>query len=207
VFAALSDSTAQVALEAAQAAQLHGTRVSYDLNYRDSLWRDRGGAAQAREVNRSIMPHVDVLFGNEEDFANALGFALPHGVPAERRSAALFGLLREVVAACPSLRAVVMRTSRAQAGHGRGWAALAVCEGETYETQARDVMILDKVGGGDGFASGFLYGLLTGRGAAWALECGLAHGALVMSTPGDTSMATLDEVLRAMGGAQLRIAR
>jgi 2-dehydro-3-deoxygluconokinase len=166
--------------------------VSYDLNYRESLWRNAGGKARAQEVQRTLLPHVDVLFGNEDDFAAALGFSGPK-------------LLRAVVDAHPQLSCVALRTSRG--GHGRGWTALAYCDGEFYEAAPRDVEILDRIGGGDSFASGFLYGLSEGKGPAWALECGLAHGALAMSTPGDTTMATLDEVLRAMSGAGARIER
>jgi 2-dehydro-3-deoxygluconokinase len=197
VFAALSDSTPQVAQEAMQAAQRHGTRVSYDLNYRDSLWRAAGGKARAQTVNRALLDHVDVVFGNEEDFACALGFET-HG--GDHRN-----LLRALAAAYPHVRSWALRVSRGS--HGRGWGAFAHHEGELYEAAPRDVSILDKVGGGDSFASGFLYGLLLGKGPAWALECGLAHGALAMSTPGDTTMASLDEVLRSMSGAGVRIDR
>ncbi|HKP58498.1 MAG TPA: sugar kinase [Polyangiales bacterium] len=195
VFAALSQTTAAVAREAMQSAQRHDTRVSYDLNYRESLWRNAG--ARAQDVNRALLSHVDVLFGNEGDFSAALGFAVEGG---DRRS-----MLRAVHEAYPRLGTIVLRSSGA--GHGRGWCALAYADGEFYEAAARDVEILDRVGGGDSFASGFLYGVLNAKGPAWALECGLAHGALAMSTPGDTSMASLDEVLRAMRGIGLGVGR
>jgi 2-dehydro-3-deoxygluconokinase len=197
VFAALSEHSAEVAREAVTAAQRCGARVSYDLNYRESLWREAGGAARAQQVNRAILPHVDVLFGNEEDFAAALGFTLAGSSERE--------LLCSVAEAFPRVSSVVLRVARGR--NGRGWGALAWHDGELYEAAPRDVEILDKVGGGDSFASGFIYGLLNDKGTAWSLECGLAHGALAMSTPGDTSMATLDEVLRCMSGAGVRIAR
>jgi 2-dehydro-3-deoxygluconokinase len=197
VFAALSQSTALVAREAMQAAQRHGTRVSYDLNYRDSLWRSVGGKARAQAVNRSLMEYVNVLFGNEDDFAAALGFSVDG---AEPRHA-----IRRVAAEYPRLSTVTLRTARA----ANGWGALAYHDGESYEISQPEIAILDRVGSGDAFASGFLYGLLNAnaQGLAWALECGVAHRALTMSTPGDTSMATLPEVLRAMSGASARIER
>jgi 2-dehydro-3-deoxygluconokinase len=195
VFAALSESAPLVAREAMQQAQHHGTRVSYDLNYRDSLWRSIGGKARAREVNRSLLAHVDVLIGNEEDFSAGLGFAA-----ADEGSRNAIG---ELVAAFPGIRIVALRTARG----ANGWGAIAYHDGEFYEVAQRDVEILDRVGAGDSFASGFLYGLLNGESTRWALECGVAHRALAMSTPGDTTMATLAEVLHAMSGASARIDR
>jgi len=197
VFAALSDRTAAVARAALQAAQRHGTCVSYDLNYRESLWRSTGGKRRAQEVHRELLSNVDVLFGNEQDFAASLGFAAESG---DRQK-----LLRAVSSAYPRIGTLVLRVSGS--GHGRGWGAIAYHEGKFYEAAPRDVEILDRVGGGDSFASGFLYGLLNGESPAWSLECGLAHGALAMSTPGDTSMATIAEVLRAMSGASTGISR
>ena len=203
VFAALSESAPLVAREAMHEAQRHGTRVSYDLNYRDSLWRSIGGKARAQEVNRSLIADVDVLMGNEEDFSAALGFAaVDQGSPG-LSSAASRDMIGQVVAAFPGISTVALRTARS----ANGWGAIAYHEGEFYEVAQGDVEILDRVGAGDSFASGFLYGLLSGAGAGWALECGVAHRALAMSTPGDTTMATLDEVLRAMSGASARIER
>lgn len=193
VFAALSETTPLVAREALQAAARHGTRVSYDLNYRDSLWRGQGGRARAQEVQRSLLPHVDVLLGNRDDFASALGY---EGAPRD--------VVRAVAAAFPKLSTIALRTGLAADG---GWSVLAYHHGEVYEASQPHVAILDRVGAGDAFASGFVYGLLQDHGAAWSLACGLAHGALAMSTPGDTSMATLHEVLRVMSGAEARIVR
>jgi 2-dehydro-3-deoxygluconokinase len=200
VFAALSETTPSVAREAMQEARRQGARVSYDLNYRDSLWRAVGGRSHAQNVNRSLLASVDVLFGNQDDYASALGFEVGGSDSHAHRT-----MLRAVARAFPGLDALVMRTSRGS--HGAGWGAIAYHAGEFYEAAPRDVAILDRIGGGDSFASGYLYGVLNGKGAAWALECGLAHGALAMSTPGDTTMATLDEVVRAMSGAAVRVDR
>lgn len=198
VFAALSDTTALVAREAMQAAQRHGTRVSYDLNFRDSLWRGAGGEARAQTVNRSLVDHVDVLFGNEQDFAAALGYAIDARATSQRE------LLRKVAAAHPQLSTIALRTGRSQAGT---WGACVYHEGELYEAAQPELQILDRIGGGDAFASGLLYGLLHCSGPAWSLECALAHRVLAMSTPGDTSMATLSDVLRVMSGTGTRVER
>jgi 2-dehydro-3-deoxygluconokinase len=200
VFAALSETTPLVAREAMQEARRQGTRVSYDLNYRDSLWRAAGGRPRAQEINRALLASVDVLFGNQDDYACGLGFEVEGSDPQAPRA-----MLRAVAHAFPSLDTLVMRTSGR--AHGVGWGAIAYHAGEFYEAAPRDVAILDRIGGGDSFASGYLYGVLNGKGAAWALECGLAHGALAMSTPGDTTMATLDEVVRAMSGLTVRVDR
>jgi 2-dehydro-3-deoxygluconokinase len=196
VFAALSETTPAVAREAMLAAQRHGTRVSYDLNYRPSLWRSLGGEARARDVNGSLLENVDVLLGNEADFAAALGCSPEAGARE---------LLRTVAAAYPRLTTIVLRTT--PRAPGVGWGALAYSDGEFYGATQRELAILDRVGAGDAFASGFVYGLLSDKGVAWSLECALAHRALTMTTPGDTSMATLHEVLAAMSGAGTRIER
>jgi 2-dehydro-3-deoxygluconokinase len=209
VYAALSHTTPDVLLAAMQAARRHGALVSYDLNYRDSLWRSVGGKARAREVNRALMPFVDVLFGNEEDISAALGFAV-EGVDDRFRdlpSAAFRAAISAVATEFPNLRAVATTLRTAHSATRNGWGAIAWMGGDFVEVPARDVEIFDRVGGGDSFASGFVYGLLSGKGAQWSLECGVAHGALAMSTPGDTSMATLGEVLRAMEGRGARIER
>jgi len=209
VFCALSEGTPAVAHAAMEEAHRHGTCVSYDLNYRDSLWRSVGGKTQARAVNRSLMPFIDVLFGNEEDFSAALGFELQN-VDAHFQSlptGAFRTMINNVVAAFPNITAVAttLRTSRSASVNG--WGAICWHEGQFYEVAQKDVEILDRVGGGDSFASGFIYGLLAGKDPQWALECGVAHGALAMSTPGDTTMATFAEVMRAMKGSGTRIDR
>lgn len=209
VFTALSESTPEVAQAAMRAARAAGTRISYDLNYRESLWRSLGGPERAREVNRALLPLVDVLFSNEEDLSAALGFQVEgvDGAFTELPRESFRKTIQEVVAAYPNLTTVATTLRSARSASVNGWGAICYHEGRLHEMAERDVEILDRVGGGDSFASGFLYGLLSDRGPEWALECGTAHGALAMSTPGDTSMATLNEVLRAMQGAGARIER
>jgi len=209
VFCALSETTPLVATKAIEAAREQGTRISYDLNYRDSLWRSVGGRARAREVNRALMGQVDVLFGNEEDFRSALGFEI-EGVDEdfERLPLASFKqMIGVVIETYPNLTSVATTLRSARSAGMNGWGAICYHRGSFYEVAQRDVEIYDRVGGGDSFASGFLYGLLSDKGPQWALECGVAHGALAMSTPGDTTMATLPEVLRAMQGRGARIDR
>ena len=209
IFAALSDGTPEVALHALRAAKRGGACVSYDLNYRSSLWRDIGGQAKAREVNRALVPHVDVLFGNEEDFSAALGFELDGGakdfsqldVDSFRR------MVTRVRETFPNLALVATTLREAHSATRNGWGAVCAGGDQFWQVPLREIEILDRVGGGDSFASGFIYGLLEGKDPGWALECGVAHGALAMSTPGDTTMATLPEVLRAMKGGGARIDR
>ncbi len=197
--------TPAVAREAMEAARRHGTRISYDLNYRDSLWRANGGKQRAREVNRALVPFVDVLFGNEEDFSAALGFDLEGIDPTlpefkDLQTASFRKMIGTVVAAFPNIQIVATTLRTARSASVNGWGAIAYGDGEFHEVPQRDVEILDRVGGGDSFASGLIYGLLVGdKDLPWALRCGVAHGALAMSTPGDTTMATLGEVLRAHG--------
>jgi 2-dehydro-3-deoxygluconokinase len=212
IFCALSDTTPDVAVAAIKAARKHGARVSYDLNYRGSLWRDFGGKERARVVNRAIVPYVDVLFGNEEDFSAALGFEAEGSDesftsidPKHFRAVA-----ERVLGAFPNLSLVATTLRTAKSASVNGWGALCVgggAAGGFWHVPLREIEIWDRVGGGDSFASGFIYGLLEGKGPQWALECGVAHGALAMSTPGDTTMATLPEVLKAMAGGSARIDR
>jgi 2-dehydro-3-deoxygluconokinase len=209
VFAGLSERTPLVACEAMEQARRYGTCVSYDLNYRESLWRSVGGKDKAREVNRALLRMVDVVFGNEEDFAAALGFALP-GVDRDFNALPSSGFRSMMVAlieAFPNIHTVATTLRTAPSASVNGWGAICYHGGKFYEVAQRDVEIFDRVGGGDSFASGFLYGLLADKGPEWALECGVAHGALAMSTPGDTTMATLAEVTRAMKGPSARIER
>ena len=190
-------------------ARRNGTRISYDLNYRDSLWRSFGGQNKARAVNRELVSMVDVLFGNEEDFSAALGFEL-EGVDdrySALPTASFRAMISKVVAAYPNIRTVATTLRTARSASVNGWGAICYHEGSFYEVPQRDVEILDRVGGGDSFASGFIYGLLAGKDPQWALECGVAHGALAMSTPGDTTMASFAEVMRAMKGSGARIDR
>jgi 2-dehydro-3-deoxygluconokinase len=209
IFCGLSEGTPAVARAAMEEARRQGTRVSYDLNYRDSLWRSVGGQARAREVNRALMPFVDVLFGNEEDFVAALGIDIP-GVDAQYAALPTAGFrtaIDAVMKAFPNLTAVAVTLRTASSASSNGWGALCRSGDTFHEVPQREIAILDRVGGGDSFVSGFLYGLLEGKDPGWALACGVAHGTLAMSTPGDATMATREEVLRAMSGPGARINR
>jgi len=210
IFAALGERTADLVTEAMTAARRHGVIVSYDLNYRPSLWRAIGGEERAREVNRAIAPLVDVMLGNEEDFCAALGFEVS-GLDAQLSALdpERFGaMMAKVVAAYPNIR-VVATTLRAVLSAGRNdWSAVCYADGVLYRSTQRPALeILDRVGGGDSFASGLIYGLLSGFEPQRALEYGAAHGALAMTTPGDTSMATLAEVEALVGGGSARVQR
>jgi 2-dehydro-3-deoxygluconokinase len=209
IFAALSESTVLVASDAMDAARKHGTPVSYDLNYRDSLWKSIGGKAKAQEVNRDLVRKVDLLLGNEEDFSAMLGIAL-EGVTedfGELPVASYEKMLREVAAAYPNLKLIATTLRTAYTASRNAWGAIALYQDEIVHVPQRDIDILDRVGGGDSFASGLIYGMLAGKPIEWAVRCGVAHGALAMTTPGDTSMATKSEVERVMKGSSARIER
>jgi 2-dehydro-3-deoxygluconokinase len=209
IFAALSPSTAQVAAEAMDAAHRHSTPVSYDLNYRNSLWKFIGGKVKAQEMNRELVRKVDLLLGNEEDFSAMLGVKVK-GVSddfTELPIAGYEGMLREVAATYPNLKLIASTLRTAPTASRNLWGAIALYEDQIVHVPQREVDILDRVGGGDSFASGLIYGLLAGQPIEWAVRCGVAHGALAMTTPGDTSMATLAEVERIIQGGSARIAR
>jgi len=189
IFAALSPSTPEVAVEALDKARQYGTITSFDLNYRDSLWKSIGGKAKAQEVNRALVNKLDVLFGNEEDFSAMLGIKL-EGVKEDFDELPVASTLRT-----------------AQTASRNAWGAMAIYNQEILYVPQRDIDIMDRVGGGDSFASGLIYGMLSGKPAAWAVACGVAHGALAMTTPGDTSTASRAEVERVMLGGSARIAR
>ena len=209
IFAALSETTAIVADEAMDAARRQGTPVSFDLNYRDSLWKSIGGKVKAQEVNRELVRKVDLLLGNEEDFTAMLGVQIK-GVSEDFVELPIAGyeaMLREVASAYPNLKLIASTLRTAHSASCNGWGAIALYRDEIVHVPQRDIDILDRVGGGDSFASGLIYGLLAGKPIDWAVRCGVAHGALAMTTPGDTSMVTLAEVERAMKGGPARIAR
>jgi 2-dehydro-3-deoxygluconokinase len=210
IFAALAPNTAALALEAMQAARRHGTIVSFDLNYRPSLWKASGGIKAAAETNRKLVEEVDVLLGNEEDFSAALGYAL-EGVDdshADLDTGAYERLHREVLAGYSNLALIATSLREARTATVNDWSGVCSTREEFSVGPAMsDLEIFDRVGGGDSFASGLIYGLLSGADVATALAYGVAHGALAMTTPGDTSMATLDEVERVMAGGGARIAR
>jgi len=209
IFAALSASTAEVAVEAMDAARKYGTPISYDLNFRDSLWKSIGGKAKAQEVNREIVRKVDLLLGNEEDFSAMLGVNIK-GVNEDFAELPIEGyseMLREVASLYPNLKMIASTLRSVRSATVNAWGAIALYEDKIVHVPQRDVEIFDRVGGGDSFASGLVYGLLAGKGIEWAVRCGVAHGALAMTTPGDTSMATLPEVERIIKGGSARIAR
>ena len=205
----MEQATPAVAVDALDKARKYGTITSFDLNYRDSLWKSIGGKAKAQEVNRALVSKLDVLFGNEEDFSAMLGIKL-EGVKEdfdELPVASYETMLREVAASYPNLKLVATTLRTAQTASRNAWGAMAIYKNEILYVPQRDIDILDRVGGGDSFASGLVFGMLMGKPAAWAVACGVAHGALAMTTPGDTSMASRAEVERVMLGGSARIAR
>ena len=210
IFAALSETTPLVAKEAMSAARDSGTIVSYDLNYRASLWQSIGGQARAREVNRELAPLVDVMLGNEEDFTAALGFEVEgldeHHAKLEVKN--FQRMIEQAVKTFPNLKVVATTLRNAKTATRNDWGAVCYSEGALYQATSReDLEIYDRIGGGDSFASGLIYGLLEDKGPQWAVECGAAHGALAMTTPGDTTTVTLAEVERVMKGGTARVAR
>jgi len=209
IFAALSDTTPAVAADAIATAKKHGVIVSYDLNYRESLWKAIGGKAKAQEVNRALVSQIDVLFGNEEDFSATLGIEM-HGVTEdfdELPVEAYAQMLRDVAKAYPNLKIIATTLRTAHTATQNAWGAIMIYKDEIYHVPQKDIEIMDRVGGGDSFASGLIYGFMAGKDPEWALKAGVAHGALAMTTPGDTSTASLSEVERVMGGGSARIAR
>jgi Sugar kinases, ribokinase family len=209
IFCALSETTPEVAMEAMQAARKHGAMVSYDLNYRESLWKAVGGKKRAQEVNRRLAAFVDVMLGNEEDFSAALAFEV-QGIDENisKIEAESFKKMIETVVKDFPFKVVATTLRRATSATRNDWGAICYEDGKFYQSRNYEGLeIFDRVGGGDSFASGLIYGFLSGHGAQWAVDCGAAHGALAMTTPGDTSMATLKEVTQLMAGASARIAR
>jgi 2-dehydro-3-deoxygluconokinase len=192
-----------------QAAKRHRAIVSYDLNYRASLWKSNGGKKQAQEVNRRIAPFVNVMLGNEEDFSAALGYQVP-GMDEHHSTFEVDGfkqMISKVVKDYP-FGVVATTLRKAKTATQNDWGAICYYDGKFYQAKNRENLeIFDRVGGGDSFASGLIYGFLSGKDPQWAVECGAAHGALAMTTPGDTSMATLQEVIQVMEGVGARIAR
>ena len=210
IFCALSETTPAVAREAMEAARRHGTIISFDLNYRDSLWQSIGGKARAREVNRELATLVDVMIGNEEDFTACLGFEVA-GLDENfsKLDATNFRtMIERAVAEFGNLKIVATTLRNATTATLNDWGAVCYVDGELHQAPTRENLeIYDRIGGGDSFASGLIYGFLMNKGPQWAVECGAAHGALAMTTPGDTTMATLSEVERVMKGGNARVAR
>jgi 2-dehydro-3-deoxygluconokinase len=210
IFAALSDSAAKLALEAIQAARRHGVVVSYDLNYRPSLWRSVGGLLRAQEVNRELAAHFDVVFGNEEDFTNCLGLEVKGFDPNSPKIHAdgFRNMMTALIKDFPNIKVAATTLRSVKSASRNDWGALCWAGGQFYEAPLReDLEVLDRVGGGDSFASGFIFGMLSSGDPQQAVEYGAAHGALVMTTPGDTSMASLAEVQSLVRGGSARIQR
>ena len=210
IFAALSESTPEVIEEAMIAAKKHETIVSYDLNYRPSLWQSIGGKEKAQEVNRRLAKYVDVMLGNEEDFTACLGFTV-EGLDENLSSLDVTNFKKMIEVAVKEFPnfAVTGTTLRTVKSAGvNDWGAICWAGGAFYESPLRENLeILDRVGGGDSFASGLIYGLLTSGDPQTAVDYGAAHGALAMTTPGDTTMATLKEVEKIMAGGSARVVR
>lgn len=212
IFCALSETTPQVAHDAMTVARKHGTIISYDLNYRASLWQGIGGPQRAREVNRELAPLIDVMLGNEEDFTAALGLeveGLELNRPHSKLEVVSFQkMIERAVREFSNFQVVATTLRNAKTATVNDWGAICFADGEFYQAPMRENLeILDRIGGGDSFASGLIYGLLTGKGPQWAVDCGAAHGALAMTTPGDTTMATLSEVEKVMRGGTARVDR
>lgn len=210
IFAALSDTTADVVIEAVKTAKKYGTIVSYDLNYRPSLWKDIGGKAKAQAVNREIAPYIDVMIGNEEDFTACLGFEV-EGNDENLKSLNIEGyykMLGEVVKVYPNFKVIATTLRTVKTATVNDWSAICYADGKVYNgLSLPNLEIYDRVGGGDSFASGLIYGLMTTGDPQKAVNYGVAHGALAMTTPGDTSMASLKEVENIVNGAGARVQR
>lgn len=211
IFAGLSESTSKIALKAMQSAKNAGTLISYDLNYRPSLWSNQGGAVKAQSVNQELVKYVDVLFGNEEDFEVALGLEISgsNNQYSNLELDAYREMISKAVEAYPNLQAIAVTLRTVKSASINDWTGVAWSKtdgfviGKNYE----NLEIFDRVGGGDSFASGFIYGQLNGMSTLESLNIGLAHGALAMTTPGDTSMASLSEVMKLASGGNARVER
>lgn len=210
IFAGLSETTPDVILEAVTTAKKYGTIVSYDLNYRKSLWQDIGGQEKAKQINHAIAPYVDVMLGNEEDFTAALGFevkGMDKGY-SKLDPANFKKMIAEVVKEFANLKVVATTLRSAKTASVNDWGAIMYTGGQFYEAALRpDLEIYDRVGGGDSFASGLIYGLMEGKSPADVVNYGAAHGALAMTTPGDTTTASLSEVEKVMRGGGARVDR
>jgi 2-dehydro-3-deoxygluconokinase len=208
IFASLSETTADLIIEAMKAAKAHGAIVSFDLNYREKLWNAAGGGARAVAVLGKIVEHVDVLVGNEEDLQKGLGIAGPQVAAKSKLDPSAFvDMMESVVARFPNMKIVATTLREVHSTTRHDWGAVAWIAGQTYVSPTCELHVYDRVGGGDGFASGFFYGLLSGASPDEAVRLGWAHGALLTTFPGDTTMASLDQVRAFAQGGSARIAR
>ena len=210
IFAALGEKTPDTAIAALKSAKRHGTVTSYDLNYRPSLWKGIGGIERAREVNRELARYVDIMIGNEEDFTASLGFEI-EGVDEKLSALPIDGfknMIGRAVESYPNFQAVATTLRTVHTATINDWGAICWHAGAFHEATMRERLeIYDRVGGGDSFASGFIYGMMTFGDPGKAVEYGAAHGALAMTTPGDTTMATREEVEKLVGGGGARVDR
>ena len=210
IYAALSEQACETVIAACKTAKKYGTLVSYDLNYRPSMWSAIGGQAKAQQVNKEVAQYVDVMIGNEEDFTACLGFQI-EGNDENLKELNLDGykkMIGEAAKTYPNFKAVATTLRTVRTATVNDWKAICWADGEIYMSKAYDGLeIMDRVGGGDSFASGLVYGLITTGDPEKAVNYGAAHGALAMTTPGDTSMASVKEVEAIMGGAGARVKR
>jgi 2-dehydro-3-deoxygluconokinase len=208
IFAALSETTAELIIEGMQAAKAAGAVVSFDLNFRQKLWNISGGENRAVAVIGRIVENVDVLVGNEEDLQKGLGMPGPEmAAKSKLDPSAFFGMIDRVVERHPQIKIVATTLRDVHSTNRHSWSAVAWIDGKTHVAPECELHVLDRVGGGDGFASGFFYGLLTGESPEEAIKLGWAHGALITTFPGDTTMATLDQVRSLAQGGSARIQR
>jgi 2-dehydro-3-deoxygluconokinase len=208
IFAALSETTAQVIIEGMQAAKAAGAVVSFDLNFREKLWKISGGQDRAVAVINRIVQNVDVLVGNEEDLQKGLGIPGPEvAAKSKLDPSAFFAMIGQVVAQHPQVKIVATTLREVHSTNHHHWGAVAWINGQTYVSPTCELDVLDRVGGGDGFAAGFFYGLLAGESPEEAVKLGWAHGALLTTFPGDTTMATVEQVRAFAQGGSARIQR
>jgi 2-dehydro-3-deoxygluconokinase len=208
IFASLSETTADLIIEGMQAAKKHGAVTSFDLNYREKLWNASGGHARALETLGRIVEHVDVLVGNEEDLQKGLGIAGPEVAAASKLDPSVFfGMIDRVVGKYPQVKVVATTLREVHTTNRHSWGAVAWIGGQTYQSPTCELDVYDRVGGGDGFASGLFYGLLNGETPDAAVRLGWAHGALVAALPGDTTMVTVEQVRAYAQGGSARIQR
>lgn len=207
IFAALSQTTGELIVEGMQAAKAAGAVISFDLNYRQKLWNIWGGLERAQSVLRRIVENVDVLVGNEEDLQKGLGIAGPEVARSKLDPSAFLGMIDQVVNRYPQVKVVATTLREVHSTNRHRWAAVAWINGQTCMSPTAELDVYDRVGGGDGFAAGFFYGLLTGEPEEEAVKLGWAHGALLTTFPGDTTMATVAQVRAFAQGASARIQR
>jgi 2-dehydro-3-deoxygluconokinase len=208
IFAALSETTGELIIEAMQAAKESGAVTSFDLNFRAKLWKIFGGESRAVSVIDRIVKNVDVLVGNEEDLQKGLGIPGPEvAAKSKLDPSAFFGMMDNVLKKHPHIKVVATTLREVHSTNHHGWSAVAWIDGKTYQAPETNLHVVDRVGGGDGYAAGFFYGLLSGEKPENAVRLGWAHGALLTTYPGDTTMATLDEVLAFASGGSARIQR